>query len=262
MYMRSLWSGAISFGLIHIPITLYSATKDRALDFDMLRKDDLCPISFARVCRTTGEEVPYDEIVKGYEYREGDYVLLDKEDFKRAAPEKSETIDIEEFVNEDEIDSMYYEKPYYLEPGKGAEKAYVLLREALTQSKKVAVATFVFRSREDLVVLKAHNDVLILNQLRFHEQIRDYRELKLPKKVDVTRKEIEMAIKLVEQLEGKFNPKQFEDTYTEELEKIIQAKAKGKKLKPVPNPAKDTNTTDLIEQLKASLEGGKRSAAA
>ena len=129
--MRSLWSGSISFGLINIPVSLYSATKDRALDFDMLRKDDLCPISFARVCRTTGEEVPYSEIVKGYEYREGDYVVLDKEDFKRAAPEKSSTIDIEEFVDEKEIDSIYYEKPYYLEPDKGADKAYVLLREAL-----------------------------------------------------------------------------------------------------------------------------------
>ena len=256
--MRSLWSGSISFGLINIPVSIYSATKDRALDFDMLRKDDLCPISFARVCRTTGEEVPYSEIVKGYEYREGDYVVLDKEDFKRAAPEKSSTIDIEEFVDEKEIDSIYYEKPYYLEPDKGADKAYVLLREALNQAKKVAVATFVFRNREDLVVLKAHKDVIVLNQLRFQEQIREYDELKIPGKVNVSKKEIEMAIKLVEQLEGTFKPNQFQDTYTDELEKIIKQKARGKKFKPLPKEhKKTTDPTDLVEQLKASLESSK-----
>lgn len=256
--MHSLWSGSISFGLINIPVTLYSATKDRPLDFDMLRRDDLCPISFVRVCRTTGEEVPYNEIVKGYEYREGDYVVLDKEDFKRAAPEKSNTIDIEEFVNEKEIDSLYFEKPYYLEPGKGADKAYVLLREALQATGKVAVATFVFRTKEDLVVLKAHEDILVLNQIRFQDQIRSYRELNIPKKVAIARKEIEMAVKLIEQLEGTFKPSQFEDTYTEELQKVIAAKAKGKKFKPLPKEHRQTqDPTDLIEQLRASLEGVK-----
>lgn len=257
--MRSLWSGSISFGLINIPVSLYSATKDRVLDFDMLRKDDLCPISFVRVCRNTGEEVPYSDIVKGYEYKEGDYVVLDKEDFKRAAAKKSNTIDIEEFVDEKEIDSVYFEKPYYLEPGKGADKAYVLLREAIKQAKKVAVATFVFRTKEDLVVLKSQDDILILNQLRFQNQIREYDELKIPKKVSVTRKEIEMAVKLVEQQEGLFNPNQFKDTYTNNLLKVIAAKAKGKKLKPMPKltAASATSPTDLIEQLKASLEGGR-----
>lgn len=259
--MHSLWSGSISFGLINIPITLYSATKDRVLDFDMLRKDDLCPISFVRVCRTTGEEVPFSDIVKGYEYREGDYVVLDKEDFKRAAPKKSDTIDIEEFVNESEIDSIYYEKPYYLEPGKGADKAYVLLREALHQSKKVAVASFVFRTKEDLVVLKAHKDMIILNQLRFQTQIRNYSDLEIPGKVEVTRKEIEMAVKLVEQLEGKFKPDSFKDTYTNALKKIINEKAKGKKFKPLPKEHQQaTKPTDLVEQLKASLEHGHASA--
>lgn len=221
----------------------------------MLRKDDLCPISFVRVCRTTGEEVPYKDIVKGYEYKEGDYVVLDKEDFKRAAPKKSETIDIEEFVNESEIDSIYYEKPYYLEPAKGADKAYVLLREALKQAKKVAIATFVFRNKEDLVAIKAIDNVLVLNQLRFQDQIRNTSELKIPKKVDVSHKEIDMAIKLVDQLEGSFKPSQFEDTYTDDLKKIIRAKAKGKKFKRMKEThEKVTKSTDLIEQLKASLE--------
>lgn len=260
--MHSLWSGSISFGLINIPVSLYSATNDRPLDFDMLRKDDLCPISFVRVCRVTGEEVPYKDIVKGYEYKEGDYVVLDKEDFKRAAPEKSNTIDIEEFVNEKEIDAIYFEKPYFLEPDKGGEKAYVLLREALLQAKKVAVATFVFRNKEDLVMIKPYENILILNQLRFQEQIRDHSELKVPKKVAVSKKEIDMAIKLVEQQEGTFRPTQFEDTYTDELRKIIKAKAKGKKLAPLPKEHKKmSDPTDLVEQLKASLEGGKGSAA-
>lgn len=260
--MHALWSGSISFGLINIPITLYSATKDRPLDFDMLRKDDLCPISFVRVCRSTGEEVPYSQIVKGYEYKEGDYVVLDKEDFKRAAAKKSDTIDIEEFVDEKEIDSLYYEKPYYLEPGKGADKAYVLLREALRQAKKVAVATFVFRTKEDLVALKVYNDIIVLNQLRFQNQIRDYDDLEIPGKVEVTRKEIEMAVKLVEQLEGKFKPEEFKDTYTNDLMKVIRAKAKGKKFSPLPKEKseKATDPTDLVEQLKASLEAGHASA--
>lgn len=253
--MRSLWSGAISFGLINIPVTLYSATVERKLDFDMLRKDDLCPISFARVCRTTGEEVPYSDIVKGYEYKEGDYVVLDKEDFKRASAKKTDTIDIEEFVDEKEIESIYYEKPYYLEPGKGADKAYVLLREALVQAKKVAVARFVFRNKEDLVVIKATEDLLILNQLRFEDQIRSHEELKIPSKADVTRKEIEMAVNLVEKLEGKFNPKSFKDTYNDSLEKIIKQKAKGKKFDPLPKAPKATDPNDLVEQLRASLEG-------
>ena len=262
--MRSLWSGSISFGLINIPVSLYSATKDRALDFDMLRKDDLCPISFVRVCRNTGEEVPYSEIVKGYEYREGDYVVLDKADFQRAAAKKSNTIDIEEFVDEKDIDCIYFEKPYYLAPGKGADKAYVLLREALQQAKKVAVATFVFRTKEDLVILKATKDVLILNQLRFQNQIREYSELKIPKKVSVSRKEIEMAVKLVEQQEGLFNPSQFKDTYTNSLLKIIAAKAKGKKFKHIPKATstKATDPNDLIAQLRASLEGDRARVAA
>src|SRR5476649_2868406 len=147
MHMLPLWTGSLSFGLISIPVTMYSASKERSLDFAMLRKGDLCPISFKRVCKTSGEEVPYEDIVKGFEYRENKYVVLDEDDFKRASPEKSERIDIEAFVAEDEIDSKYYDKPYYLEPGKGADKAYVLLREALAQEKKVAVATMVFRQR-------------------------------------------------------------------------------------------------------------------
>lgn len=252
--MRSLWTGSLSFGLISIPVTLYSASKERALDFSMLRKGDLSPISFKRVSKTTGEEVPYEDIVKGYEYKEGQYVVLDQEDFKRASPEKSERIDIEAFVLEQEIETKYYDKPYYLEPGKGAEKAYVLLREALAQEKKVAVARMVFRQREDLVVVKPDDNILLLNQLRFPDELRDHSELKIPHSVEISRKEIAMAIELIEKMTGKFTPKEYKDTYTDKLEAIIKAKARGEKLKPIPKEEhKEAHSADLVEQLRASL---------
>lgn len=252
--MRSLWSGSISFGLINIPVFMYSASKERSLDFSMLRKNDLCPISFKRVCRSTGEEVPYEQIVKGYEYRDGDYVVLDADDFKRAIPEETESIEIEEFVDESEVDTKYFQKPYYLEPGKGASKAYVLLREALAHAKKLAVARMVFRAREDLVVLKADGDLLIVNQLRYEDEIRDPKELKIPKGADISRNEVKMAVELIEKMEGKFDPKKYKDTYAERLKKIIEDKAKGKKFKPLPKRVKLTEPADLVAQLRASLQ--------
>jgi DNA end-binding protein Ku len=252
--MRPLWTGSLSFGLISIPVVMYSAAKERALDFSMLRKSDLCPISFKRVCTTTGEEVPYEDIVKGYAYQEKKYVILDEEDFKRASPEKSERIDIEAFVSEDEIETKYYDKPYYLEPGKGADKAYVLLREALAQEKKVAVARMVFRQREDLVIVKPDENIILLNQLRYPDELREHSDIKVPHKIDISRKEIAMAIELIEKMTGKFQPTSFRDTYTEKLEKIIKDKAHGKKLKPIPQKKHTaTQPTDLVEQLRASL---------
>jgi DNA end-binding protein Ku len=253
--MHSLWSGSISFGLINIPVTIYSATEDTPLDFDMLRKDDLCPISYVRVCKKDGQEVPYEDIVKGYEVKEGQWVVLEKEDFKRAAAKKSDTIDIEEFVSERDIDPIYFEKPYYLEPGKGADKAYVLLREALRQAKKVAIATFVFRNKEDLVMLKPYDDIIVLNQLRFQHQIRATDELNIPKAVPMNRREIEMAVKLVEQLEGEFKPEKFKDTYVDSLKKLIKAKAKGQTYD-IPEEERPhvSDPNDLIAQLQASLE--------
>lgn len=255
--MHSLWTGSLSFGLITIPVTLYSASKARALDFHMLREKDLAPISFKRVAATTGEEVPYEEIVKGFEYDEGKFVILEPDDFKRASPEKSERIDIEAFVDESDIDAIYYEKPYYLEPDKGADKAYVLLREALKQEKKVAVATIVFRDREDLVVVKPEDNLLVLIQLRFEDEVRNPKELKIPKSAEVSRKEVEMAIELIEKMKGKFKPESYHDTYTEKLLKIIKDKAHGKKLQPLPKQAKQTEPEDLVAQLKASLESHK-----
>lgn len=252
--MRSLWSGSISFGLINIPIQLYSASRDRVFNFEMLHKDDLSPISFMRVCRKNGEEVPYEEVVKGYEYREGDYVVLKPEDFKRAAPKESETIEIQEFVEESEIDSKYYKKPYFLEPEKGSGKAYLLLREALEQTGKVAIAKMVFREHEDLVAIKTEDNLLILNQLRYNDEIRETTEIKVPKSVEISKQEIEMAVKLIGSMRGKFEPKKYKDTYSEKLQKVIQAKARGEKLKQLPKiSGKQVEPEDLIGQLRASL---------
>lgn len=252
--MHSLWTGALSFGLITIPVTLYSASKERALDFTMLHRDDLGPISYKKVCKKNGEEVSADQIVKGFEYKEGAYVILDDEDFKRASEERSETIDIESFVLAEEIDPKFYEKPYYLEPGKGADKAYVLLREALAQEKRVAVARMVFRAKEDLVIIRSDGDILLLNQLRYNDEIRDTKELKIPDKVDLSRNEIAMGIELIEKMHGKFDPEKYHDTYAEKLEKVIKAKARGEKLKPIAKVAKTVEPTDLVAQLRASIE--------
>lgn len=223
------------------------------MDFNMLRRNDLCPISFKRVCRNTGEEVPYDQIVKGYEYKEGDYVILDPEDFKRAIPKESDLIDIKAFVGEKEIEAKYYRKPYYLEPGKGATKAYVLLREALEQTGKVAIARMIFRDKENLVVLKPEKDYLMLIDLRFEDELRPAEDLKIPSGAEVTKEEVKMALSLIEKMEDKFDPKDYPDTYADKLRKIISDKAKGKKFKPLPKAPTPTKTDDLVAQLRQSL---------
>jgi DNA end-binding protein Ku len=253
--MRAIWTGALSFGLINIPIRLYSATAtEDKLDFDMLHKTDLSPIRYARVCRADGKEIPYDQIVKGYEYREGDYVILTDEDFKNASPRKTKAIDILDFAKESEIDTIYYEKPYFLEPDKGAEKAYALLREALKKSKKVGVASFVLRNREHLAIVKPYGKALLLNQLRFKEEVRSTDGLNLPDSAKARDKEIDMALSLIEHLTETFKPEDYKDTYKQQLKKVIEAKAKGKKIKSKEKEPEPTDVVDLVAMLKASLK--------
>lgn len=220
----------------------------------MLRKQDLCPISYARVCRDTGEEVPYEEIVKGYEYRKGDYIVIEDEDFRRANVRKTQTIDIEEFVDEREIDTKFFEKPYYLEPTKQARKAYALLREALKKTGKVGVGRFVLRSRERLVALKPEGDLIVLEQMRFVSELRKPEGLNLPAGDEANNRELSVAIKLIDQLTEPFKPEQFHDTYREELERVIAEKAAGRTPeargeKPIP-----TEVPDLMAKLRESLE--------
>jgi DNA end-binding protein Ku len=256
--MRSIWTGAIGFGLVNIPVKLFSAVQQSELDLDMLDKKDHSNIRFQRVNEKTGKEVAYENIVRAYNY-EGQYVVLDDEDFKKASPEKTKIIEIAEFVNESDVDTLYYETPYYLEPQKAGEKAYVLLRDALKKSGKTGLATFVLRTKESLALLKTINNVLVLQKIRYEQEIRNTEELNIPK-VESKPAEMKMAMALIDQLSGKFDISKYKDTYSEQLMKLIEAKAKGRKI-PVPEMrVVHSKSKDLMEQLKASLETKKRKA--
>jgi DNA end-binding protein Ku len=255
--MRAIWSGAISFGLVNIPVKLYSGAGENNLDLDMLAKQDLSPIRYARIATSDGREVAYKDIVKGYEIEKGRYVVLTDSDFEKANAKKTKSIDIKNFVSEEEIDPVYFEKPYYLEPDKNAVKPYALLREALKKSKKVGIASFVLRNRENLAVLKASGDVIILNQMRYHEEIRSPEGLSLPRESEISSKEVDMALKLVDQLTERFEPEQYKDTYIDELKKLIEAKAEGKTIEVKGEAPQPTRVKDLMEVLKASLESAK-----
>ncbi|MBC7829212.1 MAG: Ku protein [Chitinophagaceae bacterium] len=251
--MRSIWSGAIGFGLVNIPVKLFSAVQQSDLDLDMLDKKDHSNIRFKRVNEKTGKEVTWDNIVRGYNL-DGQYVILSDEDFKKASPEKTKIIEIAEFVNEDKIDSIYFETPYYLEPQKAGVKAYGLLRDALRKTGKTGLASFVLRTKESLGLIKPVDDMLILQKIRFEQEIRKPEGLEIPDS-ESKPAELKMAIALIEQLSStKFDISKYKDTYSDELMKLIEAKAKGKKI-PVPTMrVVHSKSKDLMEQLKASLE--------
>ncbi len=251
--MRPIWTGAIGFGLVNIPVKMYSATQTSNLDLDMLDKKDHAHIKFQRINENSGKEVSWENIVKGYKY-EGDYVILDDKDFEAASAKKTKTIEISDFVKEEEISSLYYETPYYLEPDKSGTRPYALLLEALKKTKKVGVSTFVMRNKEALAILRPDKEVIVLNKIRFEEEIRDPGELQLPKNTDVKAAELKMAITLIDQLTAKFDISKYKDTYNEELLKLIKAKASGKKIKAPQLKVVHSKTKDLIDQLKASLD--------
>ncbi len=256
--MRAIWTGSISFGLINIPVKIFSAVQESNLDLDMLDAKDHSHILFKRVNESTGKEVAYGNIVKGYKI-EDKYVILDDEDFEAADAIKTKTIDIESFVSEKEIESIYYEQPYYLEPDKGALKAYALLRDALAASSKVGVTRFVLRSKESLAILKPYKNVIVLNRIRFEQEIRNTSELKLPPVAQTSAKEMDMAEKLIDQLTEKFDISAFKDEYTAKLLDIIKKKAKGKVSKKAPDlKVVHKQSDDLMEMLKASLETKKK----
>jgi DNA end-binding protein Ku len=251
--MRPIWTGAIGFGLVNIPVKLYSATESSSLDLDMLDKKDNSNIRFKRVNEKTGKEVQWANIVKGYKMPNDEYVILTDKDFELASAKKTKTIEITEFVNESEIETVYYETPYYLEPDKSGARAYALLREALSKTKKVGIATFVMRSKESLAILKANSKVIILNRIRFEEEIRNASDLNLPAKAEVKANELKMAITLIDQLSGKFDISKYKNTYSDELMKVIKAKAKGIKVKEPKLKVVHGKSKDLMGQLKASL---------
>jgi DNA end-binding protein Ku len=256
---HAIWSGAISFGLVNIPVKIYSATQESSLDLDMLDPHDMSNIKFKRVNENTGKEVPYNKIVKGYKYHDK-YVVLEKEDFQRADAEKTKTINIENFVSEDEIDSIYFEQPYYLAPDKSGAKAYALLRDALKHSKKVGLTTFVMRNKEILALLKPRGKAIVLNRIRFEEEIRPLEGLTLPEASTAKSKEMTMATKLVDQLTEKFDISKFRDTYTDRLMDVIKAKAKGVKRPAAKMKVVHRKTEDLLATLQASLKEKRKAA--
>ncbi|APG60300.1 Ku protein [Christiangramia salexigens] len=257
--MRSIWNGSISFGLVSIPVKLYSGSEDRKLDLDMLDRRDNARIRYKRVNEDTGEEVEWKEIVKGFK-KDDDYVVLEKEDFESANMKKSKTIDIEEFIDEDEVADVLFKKPYFLEPQKEGGKSYNLLREALKTSGKLGVATFVMRQKEHLSLIGVYKKVLVLHVIRFNDEIRDPGELKLPS-AKVNKKEVDMALSLIKQYSSKFDFSKYKDVYNDQLMKIINSKATGKKPKTEDFESKPTPAKDLMAQLKASLEGKKKNKA-
>jgi len=258
--MRSIWTGSISFGLINIPVKIFPAVQESSLDLDMLDSKDHSNIKFKRVNENTGKEVAYENIVKGYKM-DGGYVVLEDEDFEAADAVKTKMIEIINFVDEQEIDSLYYEQPYYLEPEESAMTAYALLRDALQLSGKVGVTTFVLRNKEGLAILKPYKNVIVLNRIRFSQEIREPSELKLPPVSKNKTKEMDMANKLVAQLTEKFNIEKYKDTYTAKLLKIIKEKSKGKKITVPKMKVVYKQSDNLMEMLKASLGTTKRKSA-
>lgn len=261
--MRPIWKGQISFGLINIPIELYSAVKNSDLQFKLLDSRNKAKIKYERVNEETGDEVPWNEIVKAYEYKKKNYVVLEEEDFKRASLENTQTFEIEDFIERKNLDCTYFEKPYYLVPTKHAEKGYVLLREILKKSEKAAIGKVVIRTRQYLAVLIPHGDVLVLNLLRFAQEIRGTSELNIPKggikEYKITSKELDMAEKLVESMTVKWDPKKYHDDYRESLMKFIEKKAKQGNISLPPQPTeeeepKSAEIIDFMDLLKKSLK--------
>ena len=265
--MRAIWKGSISFGLVNIPIALYPATRKEELKFRLLRKKDLSPVNYKRVASKDGKEDPWDEIVKVYEYEKGKFVVLSDKDFQRVDLEATQTVDIKDFVDLDEIDPMYFYKPYYLEPQKGGDKAYALLREALADGKKVGIAKVVIKTRQYLAGVKALKDALVLELMHFAEELAGADKLHVPKKTTVGKREKEMAEALVKSMTAKWDPEKYKDDYREALMEVIEEKVEsgGEEIEEKPKEKKpSTKVIDLVAVLQESLKaqgGGKKKAA-
>ena len=263
---RELWKGAIRFGLVYIPVSLYPGEERQELHFTMLDRRDMSPVGYQRINKTTGAEVPFDQIVKGYEWEDGRYVVLEKEDFKRANVEASQTVDIDGFVDAEQIPHFFYESPYFLAPGKHGDKGYALLRETLVRSHKVAIATVVIRTRQHLAAVYPADDLLVLNTLRFPTELRSTEGLDVPKDLQVAKvqpREIDMAERLVDDMTiKKWDPAAYRDTYRDDLLALIEKKAQGKlKAAPRAKAQAQPNVIDfaaLLEKSLAAHKAGKR----
>jgi len=254
--MRSIWKGSIGFGLVNIPVKLYSAIQTSNLDFDMLDSRDHSRIRYQRVNEHTHKEVPYDKIVKGYKL-DDDYVVMDEQDFEDAAPEKSREIEIESFVDIGDVNPMYYETSYYVEPDSKNNKAYTLLIKALQKSNKAGLARFVLRSTESLCIVHPVENVLVVTRIRFAQEIRSGEDIEVPHDTDISKKELDMGLALINQYAADFDVSKFKNEYSDELLKIIKLKSKGKRaiVKKLKVPA--TKSDDLYDQLMQSLQSKK-----
>lgn len=255
--MKSIWNGTLGFGLVNIPIKMYSATESRRIDLDMLDAADHSRIRYQRINETSGKEVEWKNIVKGFKV-DDKYIVLEDEDFERANAKKSKTIEIEAFVKETDVADMLFKKPYFLEPQKEGGKAYHLLRNALKKTKKLGVATFVMRQKENLSLIGVYKNALVLHVIRFAEEVRSPDDLKIPSS-RVSKKEAEMAESLIGQYTEQFDLAKYKDQYNAQLMKVIKEKSKGKKQAKVKEfKPKNTAAKDLMAQLKASLEKRKK----
>jgi DNA end-binding protein Ku len=253
---RALWKGSIAFGLVNIPVELHTAVRDSRPRFRMLHAEDRSPVRFERVCAREGKPVAWDELVKGYEYEKGRFVVLTKEDFRTAALEKTRTVDIRAFVKGEEIDDRFFETSYYLVPPKGGERAYALLREAIRDTRLVGIATIVLRDAQHLAALEVVKDAMVLTMMRYAEELVDIGAYHFPAAKDVRKPELEMAKTLVKNLEDTWDPSQYTDEYRENLMKIIKARMKGKEAKlTVHEEPQQAEVVDLMERLRQSLQG-------
>ena len=252
---RALWKGSISFGLVNIPIELHTAVRNHRPRFRMLHAKDRSPVRFERVCIRDGHPVAWEDLVKGYEYAKGRFVVMTKEDFQAAAVEKTRTVDIIDFVRADEIDDRFFETPYYLVPAKSGERAYALLREAIRESKRVGIAKFILRDAQHLAAVEVIGDALVLTVMRFADELVDIAGFTFPAAGSMRKNELEMAKALVNNLAAEWDPKKYTDQYRENLLRIIQGKVKGKEveLEPVAEPH-EGKVVDLMERLRRSLE--------
>jgi DNA end-binding protein Ku len=254
-----MWNGSIGFGLVSIPVKLYSASEEGRLELDMLDSHDNERIRYKRVNKKTGKEVEWKDIVKGYKL-DDEYIILDDEDFEQANAKKSKSIAIDDFVDKNDVADVVFKKPYYLEPQKEGGKAYNLLKEALIKTNKMGVATFVMRQKEHLCLIGVYEDALVLYLIRFAHEIRDSGELNLPDD-KTTKKELDMAVSLIEQYSSKFDLTKYKDSYQNQLMEIIKAKAKGKKPKVIKFTEESTKGDELMAKLKESLKKKKNKVA-
>jgi DNA end-binding protein Ku len=258
---RPVWKGSIAFGLVSIPVELHTAVRDHRPRFRMLHASDNSPIQFKRVCAREGKPVAWEDLVKGFEYSKGHFVVMTKEDFEAAALEKTKTIDILDFVDAQEIDDRFFETPYYLVPSKGGERAYALLREALRETGRIGIAKFLLREAQHLAAIEVIGDALVLTLMRFADELVDEEKLSLPGDSAVRKQELDIAKMLVSNLKAKWDPSKYTDEYRDNLMRIIDGKMKGKKVElEVPEERHDSNVINLMERLRASLgQTSKRS---